>query len=153
MSQKELQKYQAVVSTPPSVGCILRTYDESPAVLTVHTEDKKPPFIFGRAYINELLGTELGWYLRGLDDDKSIGWKCVLMTRARRDVVKQCGDQLASGMILVNALRVVRPSESGNSLLCEVAEYCEPLVPPPDDVPSDSEEDCIQEVNLNILEN
>jgi hypothetical protein len=124
-----LQKYQDVVSNPPKAGDVLNTLDGSPALLTVHVEDNKPPFIFGRAFVNEILGTNLGWYLRGVDDEKNIGWKCVLMTKARREVVKRCN---LDGVVAVKSLRVVRPSESGKALLCEVAEFLavEELPPP-----------------------
>lgn len=115
-----LREYQDIVSNPPKAGDVLTTLDGSPALLTVHVEDNKPPFIFGRAFVNEILGTSLGWYLRGVDDEKNIGWKCVLMTKARREVVKRCD---LDGVVAVKSLRVVRPSESGKALLCEVAEF------------------------------
>ena len=120
---QQLEKYRTIVSNPPAAGDILTTYSGSPVLLTVQVEDGHPPFIFGRAYINELMGESLGWYLRGDDDDKAVGWKCVLMTKARREVAKRCGDQFETGFVRVKSLKVVRASESGNSLLCEVHEY------------------------------
>jgi hypothetical protein len=120
---KLLQEYRDAVSQPPEKGHVLKTLDGSPVVLYVQLEDGKPPFIYGRAYLSEVLDKTLGWYARGTGDDKMVGWKCILMTQARRAVVKQCGDQLAEGKLTVQSLKVVRPSESGRALLCEVHEF------------------------------
>jgi hypothetical protein len=127
MSDRELLKqYRDAVAQPPEKGYILQTMDGSPVALNVQLESRKPPFIFGRAYLSEILDHNLGWYARGVDDDKIVGWKCVLMTQARRAVVQRCGDQLAEGKISVKSLKVVRPSESGMALLCEVHEFVQP---------------------------
>lgn len=122
---KLLSKYRDAVSETPEAGYILKTLDGSPVVLHVQLEDGKPPFIYGRAYLSEVLDQSLGWYARGEDDDKMVGWKCVLMTQARRAAVKRCGDQLAEGKINVKSLKVVRASSSGRSLLCEIHEFCD----------------------------
>lgn len=116
-----LSKYQDVVKNPPKDGDILTTFDKTPVVLTVQVEEGKPPFIYARAYVSEILDQSLGWYLRGVGDDRQLGWKCVLMTKARRDAMQRC--TVNEDKIHVKALRVVRVSASGNSLLCEVAEY------------------------------
>lgn len=116
-----LAKYQDVISTPPGAGDILTTFDKSLVVLTVQVEKDKLPFIYGRAYVSEVLNSSLGWYLRGSDDDRAVGWKCVLMTKARREALEKCtvdGDK-----IYVKSLKVIRASSSGQSLLCEVHEY------------------------------
>jgi hypothetical protein len=115
-----LQKYQDVVNNPPKAGDILATIDGAPAILDVQTEEGKPPFIYGRAYVSEILNSSLGWYLHG-DTGRSLGWKCVLMTKARREALKKC--QVVDDKIKVVALRVIRPSESGKALLCEVHKY------------------------------
>ena len=116
-----LNKYQDVVNNPPKAGDVLKTLDGSPAVHTVQVEEGKPPFIYGRAYVSEVLDQSLGWYLRGDGDDRSLGWKCVLMTKARREALSRC--EVHDSKIKVVALKVVRPSESGKALLCEIAEY------------------------------
>jgi len=116
-----LKKYQEVVNNPPAAGTILKTIDGSPAVLTVQIEEGKPPFIYGRAYVSEVLDDTLGWYLRGSGDDRSLGWKCVLMTKARREALQKC--EVAEDKITVTSLKVIRPSESGKALLCEVDVY------------------------------
>lgn len=118
-----LSKYKETVENPPKAGDILKTYDDSPVILHVQIEEGKPPFVYGRAFVSEVLDDTLGWYVRGENDDHSIGWKCVLMTRARRDVIKKCA--VVDDKVRVKSLRVVRPSESGRALLCEVEEYCD----------------------------
>lgn len=116
-----LAKYQDVVKNPPGAGDVLTTIDGSPVMLTVQVQEGKAPFIYGRAYVSEIMDQSLGWYLRGIDDDRPIGWKCVLMTKARRDALAKC--EVVEGKIKVSALKVVRPSESGQALLCEIQEY------------------------------
>lgn len=115
-----LSQYQEVVSTPPAPGTVLRTLSGEPAVLTIKVDEGKPPFISSRAYVSEVLDENLGWYLREADD-RSLGWRCILMTKARREVVQKC--DIETGFVAVQALRVIRQSESGKALLCEVAEY------------------------------
>lgn len=126
-----LAKYQDVINTPPGAGDILTTINELPVVLTIQVEKGKLPFIYGRAYASETLDDSLGWYLRGSDDDRSVGWKCVLMTKARCEALKKC--TVNEDKIYVKSLKVVRESSSGNSLLCEVHEYLpkEPSIPAP----------------------
>jgi hypothetical protein len=116
-----LSKYQEVVQTPPSAGDILTTIDGTPVVLNIQIESGKPPFIYGRAYFSETLDDTLGWYLRGADDSRSQGWRCVLMTNARKDALTKC--KVENDQILVTSLKVIKKSASGNSLLCEVGAY------------------------------
>jgi len=114
-----LSKYNDVVSNPPEPGTILRTLSGEPAELIVKADEGKPPFISSRAYVSEILDANLGWYLREPGDDRNVGWRCILMTKARRELVQKLGG-LSEHTVSVNALRVVRPSESGKALLCEV---------------------------------
>ena len=118
-----LSKYKDVVNNPPKAGDILTTIDGGPAILIVQVEEGKPPFIYGRAYVSEILDSSLGWHLLG-DTNRSLGWKCVLMTKARREALKKC-QVTEDNKIKVKSLRVIRPSESGKALLCEVHEYME----------------------------
>jgi hypothetical protein len=117
-----LTKYRDTIKNPPKSGTLLTTIDGEPAALTVQLVKGKPPFIYGCAYVSEILDEKLGWYLRGANSGNSTGWKCILMAKARREIVKHFND-LVDGQILVTSLRVLRRSESGQSLLCEVAEY------------------------------
>ena len=119
-----LARYREILNKPPNNGSILTSIDGSPVILTVQADKGKPPFIYGRAYVSEILDESLGWYLRGCDDNRQIGWKCVLMTRARRDVIESC-DLDEDNQFLITSLKVVRVSKSGQSLLCEISEYLE----------------------------
>lgn len=118
-----LSKYRDVVSNPPAPGTVLRTLSGAPTTLTVKIDEGKPPFISGLAYVSEVLDENLGWYLREPSDERNTGWRCILMTKARREAVQRC--DLETGTLCVKALRVVRQSESGKALLCEVAEFCD----------------------------
>ncbi len=132
--QEWSDRYNEVTDSPPKEGDILVTLDGSPAKLIVEITPDVPPFIYGRVYVPEIVGIELGWFLQNEENDSFHGWKCVLMPRARADLIKTCG--LSGETVLVKSLRVIRPSQSGKSLLCEVAEYClpeEPSVEPPEE--------------------
>ena len=133
-----LAKYQDVISTPPAAGDILTTLDGSPVVMTVQVEEEKLPFIYGRAYVSEVLSSTLGWYLRGVDDDRAGGWKCVLMTKARREALEKC--KVTEDKFEIKSLKIVRLSSSGKSLLCEVHEYLPELAPPEDAIANPDDE-------------
>lgn len=132
------EEYEQILKCQPSEGTILRTLTGEPLRLEVVLKDGKPPFIFGRAYVPELVGCALGWYAQGDENWTGVGWKCVLMTKARHEIVKRYG---LSGEIRVRALRVIRVSKSGKALLCEVSEWL------PSDSNSKSETDCPTESN------
>jgi hypothetical protein len=115
-------EWQKHTDNPPKPGEILRAYGEgSLARLDVELVDGKPPFVYGRVHVPCIVGHELGWFLQSIDSDQAHGWKCILLPKAREECLRRCG--LTSATIAVKALRVVRASQTGNSLLCEVAEY------------------------------
>jgi hypothetical protein len=116
-------EYDAVLNTPPKAGDILRAL-EGNVVLTVICDDGKPPFIFGTVNVPEIVGAEVGWFLQGEDDAETFhGWKCIIMPKARTELVKMFG--VSSEKIMVQSLRVIRPSRSEKSLLCEVHKHVE----------------------------
>ncbi len=115
------KKYNAITENPPADGSILVTVDGSLAKLTVEIVDGSAPFIYGRIYVPEIVGAKLGWYLQNVDMDTYHGWKCILMPRARADLIKKVG--LDGDTVLVKSLRLVRKSQSGKSFLCEVKDY------------------------------
>lgn len=123
VSENVKQKYVDVISKAPPVGTILRTTDDSYSLLRVELEEDKPPFIYGRAYPIETIGDKLGWYLRGADDTRNTGYKCILLSAARRAIIKAFPQEFQYGQIPVKSLRVVRVSNTGQSLLCEVHKY------------------------------
>jgi len=123
VSDQVKKKYVDVISKAPPVGTILETVDASYSLLRVELEDGKPPFIYGRAYPIETIGDKLGWYLRGADDTRNTGYKCILLSAARRGIIKAFPQEFQYGSIPVKSLKVVRVSNTGQSLLCEVHKY------------------------------
>ena len=115
------KKYNEVIKNRPVDGSILVTTDGSLAKLTVEVVDGSAPFIYGRLYVPEIVGIELGWFLQGAEVETYHGWKCILMPRARADLIKKIG--LSGDTVLVKSLRLVRESQSGKSFLCEVKDY------------------------------
>lgn len=118
--EKWSEEYQVALSTPPAVGSIIKPINGD-AVLTVEIQDNKPPFIYGRAFVPEIPGQEPKWYLQNEEYRANQGYKCILMARARTELIKKCGLKTE---IKVKSLRVIKPSQSGKSLLCEVENYC-----------------------------
>jgi hypothetical protein len=116
------EKYQKVLDTPPDTGDIL-TPIEGNAILIVEAQEGKPPFIYGKAYVPEIPDVEPRWYLQSTDQRTQHGWKVILMAKARAGLIKRIG--LSGGTVTVKSLRIVKQSQSGKSLLAEVAEYCD----------------------------
>lgn len=120
-TQEWSKEYTEVSDTRPEDGTILKTIDGSPAKLTVEISEDKPPFIYGRIFVPEIMSVPVGWYLHTADMETYRGWKCILMPRARKDLIKKIG--LDGDHVFVQSLRVIKPSQSGQSLLCEVNKY------------------------------
>jgi len=114
-------EYKAACECSPKAGDILKTLDGSPAVLIVESQEGKPPFIYGKAFVPEIPDIAAGWYLQSDEDKTRYGWKCILMARARADLIKKIG--LSGETVVVKSLRVIKHSQSGKSLLCEVESY------------------------------
>lgn len=116
------EQFDSLSKTPPKVGDVLRAYGKDTKIkVTITLQEGKPPFIFARAYVPQIVGHELGWFCHDVDSKSTFGWKCILMSRQRNEVIRRFG--LGVNEIGVKALRVVRESEKGKSLLCEIAEW------------------------------
>lgn len=116
------QNYQTTTENPPAVNAILKGYGNELARLTLELAEGKPPFIYGRAHVPAIVGQAIdGWVLQHLDTKSNFGWKCVLLPKAREEVLRRFPNM--PSIIPVKALRVVRYSRTGNSILCEVAEW------------------------------
>lgn len=120
-------EYQSFLDNPPKPGDILLAYGDEPARLEVEVKEGAAPFIYARAYVPEIVGHALGWFLQGAGQESSYGWKCVLLPKAREDVIRRLG--LRETELYIKSLKVVRPSKTGKSLLCEVHEYLPVEVP------------------------
>lgn len=114
-------EYDRLIQNPPGEGDILESADDSKVVLVIELKDNSPPFVYGRAYVPEIVGAKLGWFLQSAESQGFHGWKCILMPRARTELIQRCG--LQAEVVEVKSLKVVRLSKSGKSLLCEVHEY------------------------------
>ncbi len=114
-----VKSYAEICDNPPENGSILRAI-EGEAVLTIELNPGAPPFIYGRAYVPEAQGVELKWYLQGSERVSRHGYKCILLPQARTLLLKS-GKELGE-TVTVKALRVIRASQTGKSLLCEVHE-------------------------------
>lgn len=115
------QEYDELNNNPPKEGDILETMDDSKAILLVELEEGKQPFIYGCVFVPVVVGAKLGWFLQSRDGQGFHGFKCILMPRARAELIRREG--LKNEVIEVTSLRVVRPSQTGKSLLCEVEKY------------------------------
>ncbi len=121
--QEWSKDYDHHINNPPKEGDILSAMGQDAEVLlTVELVEDHSPFIYGLAFVPEIVGAPLGWYLRGTDNGKSYhGWKCIILPRARTELIRKFG--LQNETMQVKSLRVVRPSQSGKALLCEVHKY------------------------------
>lgn len=118
-------KYNEHLNNPPQPGTVLRACgDAVMARIDVDIEQGKPPFLYGRAYVPCVVGEPLGWYLQSKENTSAYGWKCILLPKAREEAIRRLG--LEQPVMEVYALKVVRKSQSGNSLLCEIAEFSLP---------------------------
>ena len=116
------EQYSKVVNNPPKEGDLLTTFSGNSAILTVELNEGTPPFIYGRAYVPEIITDDVRWCLQEEDVSSYHGWKCILMPRARTELLRKI--KLTGETVNIQSLRVVRPSQSGKSLLCEIAEFC-----------------------------
>ena len=115
------EQYDELIKNPPKAGDILVSVDDSKVILAIDTVEGSAPFIRGCAFVSEIVGSKLGWFLQSVDSVGFHGFKCILMPRARTELIRRLG--LKNEVVEVTSLRVVKLSQSGKSLLCEVAEY------------------------------
>jgi len=121
--------YDDHINNPPKEGDILTTPSADTLVaLVVELKEGSPPFIYGRAYVPEIAGAPLGWFLQSDPEESFHGWMCILLPRARTDLIRKYG--LQNQTILVKSLKMVRESQSGKALLCEVNEYADEAYQP-----------------------
>lgn len=119
------EDFAKATKTPPTVGDILRPYGEGDvAKLIIDLRDGEAPFIYGRAYVPCIVGQEVkGWCLQTPDTKGIDGLRCILMSRARDEIIRRHPDLPRS--VNVKSLKVVRYTQKGTALLCEVHEYCD----------------------------
>lgn len=116
-----VDKYNEALDTPPVAGAILTSENGEPVKLVVEIQEGQPPFVYGRAHVPEVVQENVGWFLKDGDIGNFYGWKCILLPRARAELLKKC--PIVEETVSVQSLRVIRQSKSGKSLLCEVSTY------------------------------
>lgn len=121
--QEWSESYQKCMDNPPSDGAILKAIGDDKARLNVELQQGKVPFIYGCAYVPCVVGEAVGWFLQSYETNSNHGWKCILLSKARDECIRRFG--LNRTRIPVKSLKVVQKSQSGNSLLCEVHEFCD----------------------------
>lgn len=115
------REYDEFKNNPPDSNCYLDTIDKTPVKLEIECQQGDRIRIFARAYLPQVVGSEIDWFVRSITDNNWTGWKCVLMPRARNEVIQRFG--IASAFVGVKSLKVVRRSKSEGSILCEIHEW------------------------------
>lgn len=111
--------YASTLNNTPVEGTILRPLSGA-ARINVELVDGKPPFLYARAYVPQIVGEPIGWFLADMECEHPYGWKIILLPKAREECIRRLG---LNGPLAVKAIRILRESKSGNSLLGEVAEW------------------------------
>jgi hypothetical protein len=115
------QDYEFHRSRPPKAGEYLKTKDGTPVKLQIICEEGREPFVFTRAKLELQVGAPLIWYAQSKDDKISHGWKCILQSASKAEVIKR--SKLTSDHFYVQELIVKRYSKDGKSILCEVSQW------------------------------
>jgi hypothetical protein len=113
-------QFEAAKSAPPSAGTILVSLDGKPVKVNIELAAGKAPFMYGICHLPCIVGQPVGWYARSTEDETNYGWKCILLPKARDRVIRARG--IASPVVGVKSLKVIRESREGKSLLVEVHE-------------------------------
>lgn len=117
------EQYDEAINNPPTKGGEILTSLVAGDKVLLHVEclPGAPPFIFGRVYVPEVVGQPVGWFCQSNENQNFHGWKCIILPRARTELIRRYG--LKSETMEVQSLKVIRPSQSGKSILCEVHRY------------------------------
>lgn len=113
------RKYDEVSKNPP-VDRFIQA-EEGQIRLEMELHPGKPPFIFTRVYILNIVGIEPAWYAQGADNTNSFGWKVILLPKSRDEALKRLG--VTRNVVFVKTIRVIKMSESQRSLLGEIVEW------------------------------
>ena len=121
------EEYQYMLDNPPESGDFLLPKvrpDESDSALVkleIECVPGRPPFIFARAYVPNIVGERPNWYVHDKASKACHGWKAVLHPKSRDEVIRKFG--IKDVYVFVKRLRVIRKSVTGQSLVCEVDEW------------------------------
>jgi hypothetical protein len=126
------EEYENILKNPPSEGDYLWTQDYKAGPddndpdagrirLEIELMSGKPPFIFARAYIPNIVGRRPNWYVYGMNDIVNHGWKVVLHPSSRDRAILKFG--VKTKFIHCRKLLVLRQSLSGNCIVAEIDEW------------------------------
>lgn len=120
--EKWASEYEDYAKNPPKEGTILRCYGGEDARLILDLVEGKAPFVYARVFVPHIVGTQLGWFLQSWDSNSDYGFKCILLPKSREECLRKLG--MTKKKLRIKAIKIIRYSQSGSSILCEVAEYC-----------------------------
>lgn len=115
------KEYAEFIANPPQENDVLTTKDGKPVKLTVELHAGHKPLVYAKAYVPDCVGEQLGWFAHSIDENTRYGWKVIMLPRTRDLIIRRFG--IKPQDIPVKSVRVIRPSDSGQSLLGEVAEW------------------------------
>lgn len=114
-------EYEEMQHNPPAEGDFLFADNEKLTRLIIECESGKQPCVYARVMIPNTVGQKVGWFTLPEGSTQSYGLKCILLPRSRNEVITKFG--MTKKEVAVKRLRVVKLSQSGTSLLCEVSEF------------------------------
>jgi hypothetical protein len=118
-------QYEELSKNPPQEGDFLYADDacgkEKLTRLIIECQPGKQPFIYAKVFIPDIVGEKLGWYTQPMGSESHHGLTCILMPKARNEVITKFG--ITRDEVGVKGLRVLKASETKRSLLVEVSDW------------------------------
>lgn len=118
--QQWLEEYQALLNSPPVDDEIILGSDGQPIKLTIDIKPNEPPFIYGKLFVPDKVGCDLGWFARNIEDKSRGGWRFIMIDRARQDILAKLG---FGPVVPIKSIRIIGLSTSGSSYLATVHEF------------------------------
>lgn len=116
------REFQLISETLPQDGDFLFAKGGQPVQLRLTLSRGRPPFIHTRAYVTCVVGEMPMWHVVGPDDPRRMhGLRVILASNSRNDVIRRFG--ISCKDIQVKGLRVLRQSETGQSIIAEVCDW------------------------------
>lgn len=126
--RKWRDKFQQTQESKPAPGTILRTFDGSPVRIRVDLVADQTPTMYAHAYVPCICGQPLetlNWQVRSINETSLSGLRCILLPQATAELIRR--NPGLPSIVSVMAIRVIRTSTSGKSLLVEIADYGESI--------------------------
>lgn len=117
-TEKWREEYDTVRKSMPTEGYILKSIDGSPCKVNIEYVTGKEPFMYGLAYLPQIVGAPVGWFARSINDRSSYGFKLILLPKAREMLLREFG--VSETQVQVDGFKVIRSSTQGHSLLVEL---------------------------------